>query len=127
MEEVYKHSGITEIIIKEAYYVYNQLGYGFLEKVYENALAKKLKERGLLVEQQKQIKVFFEGEVIGEYFADIFVNTTVIVELKVVESINSIHELQLLNYLRGSNVEVGLLINFGKKIEIKRKINSKQS
>lgn len=121
----YKHSELTEKIIGEAYKVYNALGYGFLEKVFENALFKRLVDSGLKVEQQYPVKVYFENVLVGEYFSDLFVDDKVIVELKAVEQINKAHEVQLVNYLKATNIEVGLLINFGSKLEIKRKVFSK--
>ncbi len=116
------HQNITEIIIKAFYKVYNNLGYGFLEKVYENALFHELKEEGLYCEKQKPIKVYYEGLVVGEYFADIIVNDCVILELKAAEFLIEEHEYQLLNYLKATDIEIGLLLNFGKKAEFKRKI-----
>lgn len=126
----YLHSEITEKIIGEAYKVYNALGYGFLEKVYVRALTKKLKEAGLSVENECPIKVYFEDEIVGDYCADIIVEKKVIVEVKAIESLSSIHETQLVNYLKATKTEVGLLLNFGKKLEFKRKVlsvNHKQS
>jgi GxxExxY protein len=127
MENNYLYSEITDKIIREAYHVYNTLGYGFLEKVYENSMMKKLEDCGLKAEQQKPIKVIFENKIVGEYFADIIVENKIIIELKAIESLNPIHEIQLLNYLKATNIEVGLLINFGKKIEIRRKVNQRKS
>lgn len=121
MEE-YLHKDITSAIIQAFYKVYNTLGYGFLEKVYENAMRIELIKSNLQVEQQKNIKVYYESEQVGDYFADLLVNNLVIVELKAAESICEEHETQLLNYLKATNIEVGLLLNFGKKAEIKRKI-----
>lgn len=126
-DDNYQHAEITEKIIKQVYYIFNKLGYGFLEKVYENAMIKKLKDIGLKVEQQKPINVIFENEIIGKYFADIIVEEKIIIELKSIETFNSIHEIQLVNYLKATNMEVGLLINFGKKLEIKRKVNLRKS
>jgi GxxExxY protein len=120
----YLHSELTEKIIGEAFKVYNTLGQGFLEKVYENALVKKLRDAGVKAEQQYPIKVIFEGVIVGEYCADIFVEDKVIVELKAVEQINPVFEVQLVNYLKATGIEVGLLINFGKKLEIKRRVFS---
>jgi GxxExxY protein len=125
MNENYLHSELTEQIIGEAFKVYNILGSGFLEKVYCNALCKKLIERGLEVKRELPVKVFFEGENIGDYCCDILVNDSVIVELKAIETLAKIHEVQLVNYLKATNLEVGLLINFGEKIEIKRKVLTK--
>ena len=110
----------TDKIIKAYYKVYNKLGFGFLEKVYENALYMELKNLGLFCE--KQIKVYYEGEVVGDYYSDITVNKNIIIELKAAESLREEHELQLVNYLKATDIEVGLLFNFGKKPEFKRKI-----
>ena len=118
----FKHSEITEIIIKSFYKVYNTLGYGFLEKVYENALFLELKNQGLFVEKQKPIKVIFNETEVGNYFADLVVNECIIVELKASESLCEEHEFQLINYLKATEIEIGLLLNFGKKPDFKRKI-----
>ena len=120
----FKYSEITEKIIRAFYKVYNTLGYGFLEKVYENALYIELLRMGLVVEKQKQIKVFYERKVVGEYFADLNVESCVIVELKAAESLCEEHEFQLINYLKASEIEVGLLFNFGKKPESKHTVFS---
>jgi len=120
----YKHSDITEKIIKAFYKVYNTLGYGFLEKIYENALFIELLEMGLFVEKQEQIKVYYEGEEVGVYFADLIVEKCVIVELKASQALCEEHEFQLINYLKATEMEVGLLLNFGKKPEHKRKVFS---
>ena len=124
-KENYKHSDITEKIIKEAYYVYNKLGFGFLEKVYENALVLRLRKMGLLIKAQYPINVKFDGQIIGKYAADILVEDKVIVELKAVKEIRDIHEVQLINYLKATGIEVGLLINFGEKLKFKRKVLTK--
>lgn len=118
----YKHSEITEQIIKCFYKVYNTLGYGFLEKVYENAMYIELKSLELFVEKQKQIIVYYANQKVGEYYADLIVSETVIVELKATESLCEEHEFQLINYLKATDIEVGLLLNFGKKPQMKRKI-----
>jgi len=103
------------------------LGYGFLEKVYENALFLELRSLGLYVEKQKQIKVYYNNEKVGEYYADLIVSELVIVELKAAESLCEEHEFQLINYLKATEIEVGLLLNFGKNPELKRKIFSNKS
>lgn len=121
-EDNYKHSELTEKIIKEAYFVFNSLGYGFLEKVYENALFRRLNNIGLKTLQQSPINVYFEKEIIGEYYADLIVEDKVIIELKAIQELNKIHETQLVNYLKATEIEVGLLINFGPKLEFKRKV-----
>ena len=120
----YKHSEITSVIIKEAYYVYNYLGSGFLESIYEKALAIRLTKAGLKVSLQQPIKVYFEGEIIGDFYADIIVNDNVILELKAVENIHPKHEVQLVNYLKATEIEVGLVINFGEEMEVKRRVFS---
>ncbi len=126
MADNYKHSDITGIIIKAFYNVYNQLGYGFLEKVYENALLIELRKLGLECVAQYPIEVFYDDLKIGYYIADIIVNNCVIVEIKAAESLCEEHEAQLTNYLKATDIEVGLLLNFGKKIEFKRKVFSSE-
>ena len=117
-----KHSEITGEIIKAFYGVYNSLGFGFLEKVYENALALDLREKGMSVLQQKAVCVHYKGSIVGEYFADLLVENLVLVELKAVSAIIAAHEAQLLNYLKATNIEVGLILNFGEKPDHKRKL-----
>jgi GxxExxY protein len=117
----FKHTDITELIIKAFYTVYNTLGYGFLEKVYRNALAIELRKLGLDVIPEARITVYYNGEVVGEYFADLLVSGAVLVELKAVKRLLLEHEAQLLNYLKATPYEVGLLLNFGPKPEIRRK------
>lgn len=124
--ENYKHTELTEQVIKAFYKVYNVLGYGFLEKVYENALYLELKEMGFDVEKQKPIDVKYEGQSVGSYFADLVVEGTIIIELKAAEKLIEDHEFQLINYLKATDMEVGLLLNFGKKPEIRRKVFSSQ-
>jgi GxxExxY protein len=117
-----QHQEITSQIIAAFYAVYNTLGYGFLEKVYENALTLELQKKNLTVHRQVPIKVRYAGQIIGEYFADLLVEGKVIVELKAVEKIIPVHEAQLLNYLKATDMEVGLLLNFGPKADFTRKI-----
>jgi GxxExxY protein len=124
MADNYKHSDITGLIIKAFYNVYNQLGYGFLEKVYENAMLIEIRKLGLECIAQHPIEVFYDDLKVGFYVADIVVNKNVIVEIKAAESLCEEHEAQLTNYLKATDIEVGLLLNFGKKIEFKRKIFS---
>lgn len=120
----YKHSDLTGVILKAAFEVHNTLGCGFLEKVYENSLCVELKKKGISFSQQKSINVYYNNEIVGEYFADILVDNTVIVELKTISKIEKIHEAQLINYLKGTNKKIGLLLNFAKpKLEIKRMVN----
>jgi GxxExxY protein len=118
----FKYQDITEKIIRAFYNVYNLLGYGFLEKVYENAMIIELKSLNLNCEKQKQINVLYKNQSVGEYYADIIVEDKVIIELKAAESIIEEHEHQLLNYLKATEIEVGLLLNFGKKPQFKRQI-----
>jgi len=116
-----KHADLTERIIGAFYQVHNLLGWGFLEKVYHNALLHELAKRGLRVETKKKYDVYYDSVLVGEYFADIVVEEAVILELKSVEQLATSHEAQLLNYLKASGVEVGLLLNFGPKPQIRRK------
>lgn len=115
-----KEKEITDIILKCFYEVYNELGNGFLESVYEKAMGIALEEYGLSVELQKEISVSFRGNMVGNFKADLVVNNSVIIELKAARSIDLTHEAQLLNYLKATSIEVGLLLNFGKKPEFKR-------
>jgi GxxExxY protein len=112
---------LTKAIIGAAYTVHNKLGHGFVEKVYENALRIELVKLGFSVRQQAPIKVFYEGEIVGDFFADLLVEGKVIVELKVVQALNKEHEVQLVNYLNATGIETGLLLNFGSSVQIKRK------
>ena len=120
-----KHEDVTNSIIKAFYHVYNTLGYGFLEKVYENALALELRYAHCNVATQKPISVWYRGVVVGEYYADMIVDDCVIVEMKCSISISPAHEAQLVNYLKATGMEVGLLLNYGPKPEFKRKIFSR--
>lgn len=114
------HKKITDSILKAYYAVYNQLGYGFLEKVYQNGMYFELKSLGYKVEAQKQIKVYFKSQLVGEYYADLLVEDKVIVELKACELLMNAHIAQLMNYLKATEIEVGLLLNFGEDPEFKR-------
>jgi GxxExxY protein len=116
------HENLTGQIIKAFYNVYNELGYGFLEKVYEKSLALELESIGLRVGRQRPINVFYLGRPVGDYYADLIVEGLVIIELKCAEALCEAHEAQLLNYLKATNVEVGLLLNFGPKPAFRRKI-----
>jgi len=120
----YKYQDLTDKIIECFYQVYNTLGYGFLEQVYEKALQAELIEQGLKAERQVPIQVQYKGKIVGDYFADVIVNQLVILELKACEALNESHSLQLINYLKASETEVGLLLNFGKKPQIVRKIST---
>jgi GxxExxY protein len=118
---LYKHSELTEQIIGAFYAVYSALGYGFLENVYVKALMIELNRRGMMVNDKLPIQVFYLGQLIGEYYADIAVNDLVILEIKAVKALVTEHEAQLLNYLKATSYEVGLLLNFGPKPETKRR------
>jgi len=118
-----KHQELTDKILYAFFkIVYPQLGYGFLEKVYENAMIITLQEIGLQAIQQEKIPVFYQGHIVGEYYADILVENKVIVELKAASKITADHEAQLLNYLRATPYEVGLLLNFGPQPDFLRKV-----
>jgi len=122
----FKFKALTEAIIQAAFTVHNTLGSGFLEKVYENALVIELAKLGLKVVQQAPLQVTYEGTVVGEYFTDLIVDNKVILELKAVSHILPAHDVQLVNYLKATGLEVGLLINFaGERVEIRRKILSR--
>ena len=121
MKAEFKHTDLTEKIIQAFYTFYNALGYGFLEKVYENSMAIELRKLGIKYLQQAPINVHYENEMVGEHFADLLVDNRVIVEIKATKALAEEHEAQLLNYLKATPYEVGLLINFGPKPEIKRK------
>jgi GxxExxY protein len=118
----YLHQDITEEIIHVFFKVYNKLGYGFLEKVYEKAMLIELEAAGLVGFSQYPVKVYYEGEMVGEYFADLLVENAVIIELKARENLCPEHEVQLVNYLKATEIEVGLLMNFGKIPQVKRRI-----
>ena len=116
------HQEITSKILTSYYKVYNALGYGFLEKVYENALYFELTGNGLNCSRQLPITVYYENTIVGDYYADIIVENLIILEIKAAESIVEAHECQLINYLRATGIEVGLLLNFGKNPQFRRKI-----
>ena len=118
------HEELTAKIRDAFYHVYNSMGPGFAEKVYENALALTLRKQGFEVRQRIHIKVYFEGEVVGTYEADVMVNDVVIIEAKTVSKLISEHEAQLFNYLHATEIEVGLLLNFGPRPEYKRRVVS---
>ena len=118
------HKEITDQILKSFYKVYNELGFGFLEKVYENALVIELQRSGLNWHKQRPVEVFYDKINVGTYYADVVVNDVVIIELKAAECLVGAHELQLVNYLKATQIEVGLLLNFGKTPSFKRKIFS---
>jgi GxxExxY protein len=117
-----KYKELTAKIIECAFRVHRKLGFGFLEAVYQNALMVELEKAGLEAVKQKSIQIHYDREVIGDYTADIVVEDKVILELKAVKEIHPVHEAQLVNYLKATGMEVGLLINFGDRVEIKRKV-----
>jgi len=115
---------ISGMIINCCFTVSNKLGVGFLEKVYENSLLIELRKSGLMAESQKPLHVFYDGFVVGEYFADILVEDEIVIELKAVRNLDEVHKAQLMNYLKASGKKLGLLINFGNaKIDVKRIAN----
>lgn len=116
------HKEKSKAILKVFYDVYNDLGYGFLEKVYQNAMYFELKSQGYKVEAQKQIKVYFKSQLVGEYYADLVIDEVIIVELKACEYLISSHIAQLMNYLKSTQMEVGLVLNFGESPDFKRLI-----
>jgi len=122
-----QQSEMTDAIINCFYKVYNSLGYGFLERVYEKSLLLELTNNSFKVEVQKPVKVFYSGEIVGEYFCDLLIEDKVLVEIKATPSILKEHEAQLLNYLKATNVEVGLVLNFGPEPQIRRKVFSNKS
>ena len=126
VKEGYAHSDLTSKIIGCAYEVHKELGPGFLEKVYEAALLHEIRSLGLRAEAQSPIPVRYKGAVVGDYFADILVEGAVVVEIKASEALSSIHEAQLLHYLKASGIEVGLLLNFGRpSVQVKRMVRTK--
>ncbi|MFN6962979.1 MAG: GxxExxY protein [Pyrinomonadaceae bacterium] len=118
--EQFRHSDLTRDIIGTFYEVYNELGHGFIESVYENALCITLRKKGLEVHQQGAVPVWFRGQKVGDFDADVMVNRLVLLELKVARTIEQAHIAQLLNYLKATPIEVGLLLNFGPRPEFKR-------
>ena len=116
-----KNHATTEKIIEACFEVHNELGTGFLEKIYENALLIALREKGLMATQQAPLKVLFRGQVVGEYFADLIIENSVLIELKALKGLASEHQAQTINYLKATGISTGLLINFGKPgLEIRR-------
>jgi GxxExxY protein len=117
-----KHSELTGTILRAFFQIHKEMGFGFSEKVYESALEVLLKELGLFTERQKEILVYYHGKQVGEYKADMIVNGFVLLEIKSVEKLIDAHDAQLLNYLKSTKIEVGLLLNFGRQAEFHRKI-----
>jgi GxxExxY protein len=122
-----KHEEITKKIIGSAYTVHRQLGFGFLESVYKKAMVIELTKNGLKAEEEKPLKVHYDGQLVGEFFIDLFVEDSVVVELKSIQHLSKQHEVQLVNYLKGLERDIGLLINFGSSgVEVKRKYRHHQ-
>jgi len=118
------HADLTEKVIGCAYRVYNTLGSGFLESVYEKSLAIELQKAGVAIESQKTVKVYYDEKIVGSFVADLIVDEKIIVELKAVRNLVVTHEVQLVNYLTATKIPIGLLINFGEtKVEVKRKFS----
>jgi GxxExxY protein len=122
--ENYIHTELTEKIIRCVYEVFAELGPGFLEKVYENALLIRLREIGLSAVQQVPLSVLYHGVSVGEYFADILVEDAVIIELKALSGLTKVHEVQPVNYLKATGKRVGLLVNFGEKVKVVRRVQT---
>ena len=122
-----KHEEITRQIIGCAYKVFNNLGFGFLESVYEKAMVIELTKSNLKAEQEKPLKVYYDNHVVGDFYVDLLAEDEIVIELKSVENLAKAHEVQLVNYLNGLNKEIGLLINFGPTgVEVKRKYRQQQ-
>lgn len=119
---VLKYEELSKKVIAAAYEVHNELGHGFLEKVYKNALAVELKNVGVKCNLEVPLQIAYRSEIVGEYVADIVVDGKIIVEAKAVSNLNPAHEVQLVNYLKATGLQVGLLINFGQSIQIKRRV-----
>lgn len=117
-----RYQDLSEKIIGSAYRVHKELGHGFVEKVYKNALAIELGEVGLRCTCEVPLKVLYHGKIVGEYCADLIVEDKIVVEAKAVSTLDPVHEVQLVNYLKATGLNVGLLINFGRSVEIKRRV-----
>ena len=126
MSNNFLHGECSSQIIKSFYSVYNELGFGFLEKVYQNSLIVELKKKGIYCEKSFPIDVYYKEQKVGFYLADILVEKIIVIEIKAAEAICIEHEAQLINYLKATNIEVGLLLNFGKRPEFKRRVFSSE-
>ncbi|MEM7114502.1 MAG: GxxExxY protein [Chloroflexota bacterium] len=122
MKQTLLHQDLAKVVIGCFYTVYNTLGYGFLEKVYENALVIELRQKGLTVQQQFPIEVFYKGDTVGKYFADLLIEDKIILELKAAKIIAQSHLVQLQNYLKASQIELGFVFNFGPQPKFERRI-----
>jgi len=120
IDSEYKHSELTDLIIGVFYDVYNELRFGFLESVYRNSLRVALIQKGLAVDPEVAVSVFFRGQNVGDFRADLVVNGTILLELKTAERIIPAHEAQVLNYLRSTALEIGLILNFGPRPQVRR-------
>ena len=117
-----KHSELSKKIIAAAFAVHKELGYGFVEKVYKNALAIELGEVGIKCAVEVPLKVLYHRKTVGDYYADMIVDDKIIIEVKALSDLEPIHEVQLVNYLKATGLHVGLLINFGQSVKVKRRI-----
>ena len=117
-----KHGELSQKIIAAAHNVHKELGQGFLEKVYKNALVIELREMGVTCDLEVPMSVLYRGLVVGDYVADMVVDGKIIVEVKAVAELSSVHEVQLVNYLKATDLQVGLLINFGRSVKVKRRV-----
>ncbi len=117
-----KYQDLSEKIIAAAYAVHNELGCGFIEKVYKNALAIQLEETGVKCSCEVPLQVTYRGKVVGEYCADVIVEDKIVIEVKAVSRLDPVHEVQLVNYLKATGLNTGLLINFGRSVEVKRRV-----
>lgn len=118
-----EHAELTKVIIGCAYRVFNAMGFGFLESIYEKCMMIELRKSGLVVQSQQPIKVYYDGEIVGDFIAELLVEETVIVELKAVSRLVKAHEVQLVNYLVVTGFSAGLVLNFGEhRVEVKRKV-----
>jgi GxxExxY protein len=117
-----KHGELSKKVIAAAYAVHKELGYGFVEKVYKNALAVELQDSGIKCDLEVPLKVHYRKKVVGEYFADMIIEDKLIVEIKAVSDLAAVHEVQLVNYLKATGLQIGLLINFGQSVKVKRRI-----
>jgi len=122
MSKSFRHSELSKGIIAAAYDVHNELGHGFLEKVYRNALAIRLDEQDIKYVLEMPLKVTYHDKVVGEYYPDMVVEDKIIVEIKAVTKLSAIHEVQLVNYLKATGLDLGLLINFGESVQVKRRV-----
>jgi GxxExxY protein len=120
IDSSYRHSELTDGIIGVFYEVYNELGFGFVESVYRNSLRFALQQKGFSVEQEVPVSVFFRGKCVGDFRADLVVSSTILLELKTAEKIIPAHESQVLNYLRSTALEIGLILNFGPRPQVRR-------